>query len=234
MSSMEKNGGSRLREVFRGVFRANGRLCTQNLAPGERAYGEELLAAGGKEYRFWDLYRSKLAGAIQKGLRKLPIKPGSKVLYLGAASGTTASHVSDIAGAEGIVFCVEFSPRTVRDLVKVCEQRGNMIPLLGDARFPEKYAQAIAEEAGGKVDAVYQDVADPEQVRILEINCHEFLNKGGSALLCLKARSIDAMRQPEKIFAETKKRLSQHFEVEEEISLVPYDKDHLFYSLSKK
>lgn len=31
------------------------------------------------------------------------MEPGSKVLYLGAASGTTVSHVSDIVGAVGSV-----------------------------------------------------------------------------------------------------------------------------------
>jgi len=47
------------------------------------------------------------------------IRPGSKVLYLGAASGTTVSHVSDIVGKDGIVYAVEFSHRSGRDLVNM-------------------------------------------------------------------------------------------------------------------
>ncbi len=222
------------KEVFPGVYRINNRLATQNLAPGRRVYGEELLNIGGKEYRNWDLHRSKLGGAIYKGLRELDIRPGASVLYLGAASGTTPSHVSDIVGEEGLVFCVEMSARTVRDLLKVCEQRPNMLPLLGDARFPQNYADVVEEEAGGKVDVLYQDVADPEQARILEVNAEKFLNKGGSALLCLKARSIDATANPEKIFAETKKKLEKSFELIQQIDLAPFDKDHLFLSLRKK
>lgn len=50
------------------------------------------------EYRAWNPFRSKLAAAILGGVDKIYMKPGSKVLYLGAASGTTVSHVSDIVG----------------------------------------------------------------------------------------------------------------------------------------
>ena len=32
------------------------------------------------------------------------MKPGSKVLYLGAASGTSVSHVADIVGPTGAVY----------------------------------------------------------------------------------------------------------------------------------
>lgn len=60
----------------------------------------DLLKEGEKktEYRAWNPFRSKLAAAILGGVDKIYMKPGSKVLYLGAASGTTVSHVSDIVG----------------------------------------------------------------------------------------------------------------------------------------
>nr|CAG4638944.1 EOG090X0131 [Daphnia magna]SVE82916.1 EOG090X0131 [Daphnia magna] len=50
------------------------------------------------EYRVWNPFRSKLAAAILGGVDQIHMPPGSKVLYLGAASGTTVSHVSDIVG----------------------------------------------------------------------------------------------------------------------------------------
>jgi fibrillarin-like rRNA methylase len=50
------------------------------------------------EYRVWNPFRSKLAAAIVGGIENLWIAPGNKVLYLGAASGTSVSHVSDIVG----------------------------------------------------------------------------------------------------------------------------------------
>lgn len=39
-----------------------------------------------------------MAAAILGGIDDIHMKPGSKVLYLGAASGTTVSHVSDLVG----------------------------------------------------------------------------------------------------------------------------------------
>lgn len=50
------------------------------------------------EYRVWNPFRSKLAAAILGGVDNIWIVPGAKVLYLGAASGTTVSHVSDLVG----------------------------------------------------------------------------------------------------------------------------------------
>jgi rRNA 2'-O-methyltransferase fibrillarin len=82
----------------------------------------------------YDDYRSKLAAAIAGGIRNIYIKPGSKVLYLGAASGTSVSHVSDIVGPEGCVYAVEFSHRSGRELIEVAKKRTNIIPIIEDAR----------------------------------------------------------------------------------------------------
>lgn len=46
----------------------------------------------------WNPFRSKLAAAILGGVDQIHMPPGSKVLYLGAASGTTVSHVADVVG----------------------------------------------------------------------------------------------------------------------------------------
>ena len=53
-----------------------------------------------------------LAAAVIAGVDNIHIKPGAKVLYLGAASGTSVSHVSDIVGPQGAVYAVEFSHRS--------------------------------------------------------------------------------------------------------------------------
>ena len=108
------------------------RLATKNFAPGRSVYGERLIRIEGVEYRVWDAFRSKLAGAILKGLKTIPILPGHNVLYLGAASGTTPSHISDIVGEKGHVYCVEFAQRSLRELVtNVVAYRSNMSPFLG-------------------------------------------------------------------------------------------------------
>ncbi|MHA2062263.1 MAG: fibrillarin-like rRNA/tRNA 2'-O-methyltransferase [Candidatus Sifarchaeia archaeon] len=199
------------------------KVATKNLALGKTVYGERLLQFEGEEYREWDPYRSKLAAAIRKGLKQIPIQPKMHVLYLGAASGTTASHVSDIVGQEGIVYCVEFSPRATRDLLRVCESRSNMIPILADARFPEKYRMFI-----GPVDVIYQDIAQPAQAIILVDNAKVFLKNKGFAILAIKARSIDSSKEISKIFSEEIDILKENgFVVEENIeSLKPFDKDH--------
>ena len=199
------------------------RVTTKNLAPGKTVYGERLLQYEGEEYREWDPYRSKFAAAIRKGLKQIPTEPKMRVLYLGAASGTTSSHVSDLVGEEGIVYCVEFSPRVMRELLRVCESRPNMIPILADARFPEKYRMFI-----GPVDVIYQDIAQPAQAIILVDNAKLFLTSGGYAVLAIKARSIDSTKEISLIFSEEINILKKSgFEVKENIeSLKPFDKDH--------
>jgi len=114
------------------VFVARGKedmLVTKNLKPGESVYGEKRISiennpnntalSNGEglptetktEYRVWNPFRSKLAAGILGGLDEIYLRPGAKVLYLGAASGTSVSHVADIVGPSGTVFAVEFSHR---------------------------------------------------------------------------------------------------------------------------
>ena len=95
------------------------------------------------EYRVWNPFRSKIAAAILGGVDNVHIKPGSKVLYLGAAAGTTVSHVADVVGPEGAVYAVEFSHRPGRDLVNMAKKRTNVIPIIEDARHPQKYRMLV-------------------------------------------------------------------------------------------
>jgi len=200
------------------------RLATKNLTPGKNVYGEKLIRHEGVEYRLWDPFRSKLAAAILKDLMTVPIKLGHKVLYLGAASGTTASHISDMVGGEGHVYCVEFAPRSMRELVNnVCTFRLNMSPLLEDARLPERYALFI----NGKVDDVYCDIAQPEQAKVLADNTDRFLRKLGWVMLAVKAQSIDVTKEPSEIYRREIEVLENRgFRIEEVVHLEPYDKAH--------
>ena len=213
---------------FAAVYRAtledgSQRIATQNLSPGRNVYGERLVEYDGAELRLWDPFRSKLAAVILKGLKHLPVKPGHKLLYLGAASGTTASHVSDIVGDDGSVFCIEFAPRSTRDLIdNVCRFRMNMVPILADARSPRKYATFVE-----KVSVIYCDIAQPEQARVLSDNAEVFLQKDGWVMLAVKARSIDVTKEPSEIYEREIKVLQRNgFNISEVIHLEPYDKDH--------
>jgi fibrillarin-like pre-rRNA processing protein len=200
------------------------RLATRNMTPGRGVYGERLIRFEGVEYRVWDAFRSKLAAAILKGLNTVPIKPAHQVLYLGAASGTTASHVSDIVGEKGHVYCVEFASRSIRDLVEnVCAYRLNMSPILEDARLPEKYSMFIP----GKVEDIYCDIAQPEQARVLADNADLFLKKHGWIMLAVKAQSIDVTKEPSEVYrGETKILQHRGLQVKEVVYLEPYDKAH--------
>lgn len=200
------------------------RLATKNLAPGRNVYGERLIRYEGVEYRIWDAYRSKMAAAILKGLKTVPISPGHKVLYLGAASGTTASHVSDIVGKKGNVYCVEFASRAIRELIdNVCVHRLNMLPILEDARFPEKYSIFIT----GKVNDIYCDIAQPEQAKVLADNADMFLKNSGWIMLAVKAQSIDVTKEPNEIYRREVKVLENRgFNIKEVVHLEPYDKAH--------
>jgi fibrillarin-like pre-rRNA processing protein len=200
------------------------RLATKNLSPGRNVYGERLVKSEGVEYRVWDAFRSKLAAAILKGLNTVPIKPSHTVLYLGAASGTTVSHVSDIIGEKGHVYCVEFASRSIRDLVdNVCNYRFNMSPILEDARFPEKYTMFITR----KVDDVYCDIAQSEQAKVLADNADTFLKNSGWIMLAVKSQSIDVTKEPSEIYKrETKVLEKRGFHIEQVVQLEPYDKAH--------
>jgi fibrillarin-like pre-rRNA processing protein len=204
------------------------KLATVNFAPGSQVYGEKLVNIEGVEYRFWDPYRSKLAAAVLKGMKGMPIENGSKVLYLGAASGTTVSHVSDIIGKNGIAYCVEISSRPLRDLLLVCSRRPNMVSILADAAKPNEYCSLVEQ-----VDVIYQDVAQVEQTAILLKNVKVFLRDGGHALFMIKSRSIDVTKEPREIFREEIEKLEKELEVLDSKILEPYEKDHAMIFLRK-
>ncbi|KAK9473191.1 rRNA 2'-O-methyltransferase [Dipodascopsis tothii] len=219
-----------------GVFIARGKedmLVTRNLTPGDSVYGEKRISVDvpGKtedepatkvEYRVWNPFRSKLAAGIMGGLDELFIGPGKKVLYLGAASGTSVSHVSDVVGPEGIVYAVEFSHRSGRDLITMAKKRPNIIPIIEDARHPQKYRMLV-----GMVDAVFADVAQPDQARIIALNSHMFLKDGGAVIISIKANCIDSTVDAETVFAsEVQKLRKERVKPLEQLTLEPYERDH--------
>lgn len=95
------------------VYLKDGQIATKNLTPGISVYGEELIHEK-EEYRIWNPRRSKLAAALLNGLENLDISEDAKVLYLGASTGTTVSHISDIV-TDGRIYAVEFSPTTAKN-----------------------------------------------------------------------------------------------------------------------
>lgn len=199
------------------------RLATKNLVPGRSVYKERLVVHGAAEYRLWDPFRSKLAAAILNGMGSFPFAEGSRVLYLGASTGTTVSHVSDIVGPGGIVFGVEHASRVARDFLdRVASRRSNIVPVMSDARQPNAYAAVF-----GKADVAYSDVAQPDQTGIAMSNCRAHLRAGGDLLMVVKTRSIDVVRRPDSVVdGEIERLRAGGFTVSESVDLSPYDKDH--------
>jgi len=201
-------------------------LCSKNMNPGIAIYGEKLVSVEGDEgkveYRLWNPFRSKLAAAVVAGVQDIHINPGTKLLYLGAASGTTVSHCSDVVGPAGIVYAVEFAHRPGRDLLDVAKKRTNIIPIIEDARHPLKYRMLV-----GMVDTIFADVAQPDQARIVGHNADYFLKNGGNFVISIKANCIDSTQAAEAVFAsEIKKLQEMKFKPREYVTLEPYERDH--------
>jgi len=192
------------------MIRVNGVLVSR----GEGGvYGERMLG----DLRVWDPYRSKLSALYHLG-KGIELEPGMRVLYLGAAHGTTVSHVADYAE---VVYAVEFAPRPVQDLLEVARRRKNIVPIMADAAQPEQYAPLLEP-----VDLIYQDVAQPDQAAIALRNC-AFLKHGGTLILMLKTRSVDVRTEPAVIFCDAVSELqSAGLVVRDSSWLAPYHHDH--------
>jgi fibrillarin-like pre-rRNA processing protein len=228
------------------IYLKEDQIATENLIPGKRVYGEQLfeekiLDTGNLnssmnefeskevEYRIWNPRRSKLAAAFLNGLSKLKIANDSKILYLGASTGTTVSHISDIA-KDGLIYAVEFSPTSMRKLNRLCENRPNIAPLLADATKPKEYLNLVE-----KVNFIYCDVAQPNQTDAFIENIKLFLKENSLAMIMIKSRSIDVNQKPQKVFKqEEKKLIAKGLGVIEKIKLEPYEKDHICFLVEEK
>ena len=191
-------------------FDGERRLATR----GRPVYGEPTDGA----WRAWDVRRSKL-GAMLATEMDVGLAGGDRVLYLGAASGTTVGHVADFAGP---TYAIEFAARPMRDLLDVATARENLFPLLADARRPETYAHVV--ESG--LDAVIQDVATRGQARVAATN-RQFLHEDGRLVLAVKARSEDVTRDPTAVFEDVCTELERTYEILETERLEPFHVDHL-------
>lgn len=215
-----------MKQTQPGIFRGNNKIYTK-AASNKAVYGETFIENDGTTYRNWQPSRSKVGAAVMKDF-ELGLEQDFDVLYLGAASGTTVSHFSDIL-EDGFVFGVEYSDTTARDLVKVAEQRENIAPILDNARQPENYEELVPE-----VDLIFQDISQSDQAEIFIKNCDKFLKDDGIGLFAVKARSISTSRDKNEIFNDVREKIKEEFEIVEETELDPYEKEHLFMRVKKK
>ncbi|MFB6081954.1 MAG: fibrillarin-like rRNA/tRNA 2'-O-methyltransferase [Halanaeroarchaeum sp.] len=196
--------------VERREFDGESALATR----GAPVYGEP--TADG--WRRWDPDRSKLGAMLALGM-DTGLEADQRVLYLGAANGTTVSHVADVAGP---TYAVEFAPRPTRDLLEVAETRDRLFPLLKDARKPATYAHVVEAD----LDAVVQDVATRGQADVARAN-RRFLADDGRLIAAIKARSEDVTATPAAVFEDVLAALREDYEVLATERLEPYHVDHL-------
>jgi len=217
-----------MKQIFPRVWRKSEKIFTETLIPGDKSFTKLLLKSGKKEFREWNPYRSKPSAAIFNGLKIFPLKKSMKILYLGISFGTTASFFSDIIGRDGIIYGVEVSERSIRELNQIAEKRKNIVPILADARKPQDYSWIEP------VDLVYQDVATNDQSEIIMRNAEQFLKNDGFAIIAIKARSIDVTKKPKIIYRQELEKLRKRFKILDKIELDPYEKDHLFVVMKPK
>jgi fibrillarin-like pre-rRNA processing protein len=206
------------------------KLFTKNLDEGNKIYGEKLYTFRATEYREWIAHRSKLAAVILNQPSQDFLEENLRCLYLGAASGTTVSHLSDII-VGGVIYAVEFAERSMRQLIQSTSERRNVIPILADARHPEEFGNSIFSE----IDFIYQDVAQPNQAEIAISNANYYLKENGYILLALKSQSIDSTVKPEKIYSQERKQLEESgYEVIESFNIHKYAANHIALLIQKR
>jgi fibrillarin-like pre-rRNA processing protein len=197
-------------------------LWTETVGSPPEVYGERWASLGGREFRSFEPGRSKLAAAIARGWTGPLPRPGERWLYLGAASGTTASHVADLLGPTGRLYAVERSLRPFARLLGLAARWPNLLPLLGDAREPEGYADVVPI-----VDGIYADVAQPDQVALVLANVTTFLrDRGGAVLLALKASSMGRERAAAAHLKAAESELAGHLTLAPPVRLDPFYRSH--------
>ena len=230
MSQIEIRIHPKFFNVFTSGPTEKSRLYTKNKDRGFRVYGERLIEYKDSEYREWDPFRSKLAALILENPIKNFITDDLNCLYLGASSGTTISHLSDIL-TNGIIYGVEFAERSIRQLIQNTSGRKNIIPIFADARYPEKFAKSLFS----KIDLVYQDVSQPNQAEIAINNSNYYLNDEGLLVLAVKSQSIDSIQKSEYVYAEEKKILEKGgYEILESINIHKYAANHIVLLVKKR
>jgi len=216
--------------VIPGIWEDRNKLLTKTLsgAQGLQVYNEHFMKKNRVEYRSWNPYRSKLAAAILKKLPPVQMSSSSQVLYLGAATGTTVSHVSDIV-SQGMVYAVECAPVAMTKLLRITKHRKNIIPLLQDASHPDRYRAFVPQ-----VDLVYQDIAQRRQADIFIDNMNTYAKPDAQGILMVKARSIDVSLAPKQAYDQVEGILkNKGFTILSMKILTPYDKDHAVFLVKK-
>jgi fibrillarin-like pre-rRNA processing protein len=209
------------RRLYRRQEGDRSELATLAVGAPPPVYGERWLPSRAGLLRAWDPVRSKLAAAILRGWDGALPAVGERWLYLGVASGTTGSHVADLVGPEGRVYGVDKSVRPFARFLEVAERYPNLLPVFGDARRPRDYVGSVPI-----VDGLYVDVAQPDQVEIVEENVRLYLRTSGKVLVALKTSSMGRDRGAKEHLDRAMERLTHRFDMDRPVGLDPFHRRH--------
>ena len=190
-----------MQEIFSRIFKDNKNIYTLS-DQNKRVYGERIIRKKHEYLREWDPKRSKLAAGILKGFRHAHFDKKLNILYLGASTGTTVSHLSDIC-IDGRIYAVELSYDSFVKLYSLAESRKNIFPVLEDANLTDKYKFFVE-----RCDFIYQDIAQRNQVQIFNENAAVF--KPRSAILIIKIKAISSKEPEKKLLRETISKIENY------------------------
>jgi fibrillarin-like pre-rRNA processing protein len=178
------------------------------------------------EKRYWDPKKSKWKAAIERGM-SVDLKGNENILYLGASTGSTISHLSP--RTSGMIYSVEKSNVMAVNLVRLSEKVQNVLPLFCDAHDVDYIKEKIGEE---RIDILFCDIPSFDQVEILR-KASELVKEDCKILFSLKTQSISQER-PENVKNRIRDELKKYFKIQGEVNLEPFQKKHFFFILQKK
>lgn len=197
------------------------RYWSETVGAPPSVYGERWVERDGRALRAWGPARSKLSAALGAGWEGPLPREGQRWLYLGAATGTTASHVADLVGPTGAVFAVEKSARPFQKLLALAQRWENLRPLFADARSlpADSYAPSL-------VDGLYADLPQPDQVEIVLRCAQRFVKEPGCVLMALKTASMGRELSAPAHLEAAEMQLARFLTLERTVRLAPWHRGH--------
>ena len=215
-------------------------LATKNMVKGVKTRKEKIVIVNDEEFLEWNPYKSKLAAAIRSGLQILPIIKNSKVVCINPLEESTILHISNIVGSGGSVFVIDVNKNKKSFLNKLVDTHENIIPIY-DTIDELSFSSSIT----GKVDALYVDITEAEQIKQIVDKCELLLKNEGFLMLVAK-KDGDAILENDIVgwmaeqraglnkIREMTAKLKSQFEIIQEINLginyetEPYHRLHAF------
>ena len=214
-------------------------LATKNMVKGTKTRKEKIVIVNNEEFLEWNPYKSKLAAAIRNGLQILPIIKNSKVVCINLLEESTILHISNIVDSGGSVFVIDVNKNKKSFLNKLVNTHKNIIPIY-DTVDELSFSSSIT----GKVDALYVDIPESEQIEQIVEKYGSLLKNEGFLMLVTKkddailendiAGWMAEQRAGLNKIREITTKLKSQFEIIQEINLginyaaEPYHKFYIF------